>query len=267
MRIFNTVRSKIASVLAAGAILALVPASSAFAVWGPGRTTFTWDSPATYNTFNSITNNPVYGDERAFYDAKDVNSNTYLDQIQVHDNQELVFRIYFHNDGASNLSLSATNTKVKVLFPTNPTTNTASYAYISADNANPGTVGDTVDISGSYPFTLQYVPGSAQIKTNAMNGVVLSDQIFNGSGATIGYSSLNGNVPGCAQYSGWVTFKVRVNMDTPATPPAKTPVKVVTVTKTLPSTGAGSTIAIVAGATALAGGTHYLRSARRLNKQ
>lgn len=274
MRIFNTLQKKIVSTLVIGAAVAMIPASSALAVWGPGRTTFTWNSPASYVTFNSITDNPAYGDERAFYDARDISSSTYLDQIQVHDGQELVFRMYFHNDAATNYNLVSNNTMVKVLFPTKPTTNTASYAYISSSNANPGTVGDTVDITGSYPFTLEYETGSAQIKTNAMDGVQLSDSIFNGAGAKIGYSSLDGNVPGCSQYSGWVTFKVRVHMQMPTPPttptvtptvtPTTTPVAAPTVkapaaqaAKALPNTGPGDVLGVFAGTSAAGTALHY----------
>ena len=45
--------------------LSVMSASSAMA-WGPERTTFTMEKPATYPTFNSITNNPTIGDERDF---------------------------------------------------------------------------------------------------------------------------------------------------------------------------------------------------------
>ena len=40
--------------------------AASVSAWGPERTTFTMASPATYPTFNSITNNPTIGDERDF---------------------------------------------------------------------------------------------------------------------------------------------------------------------------------------------------------
>ena len=39
--------------------------------WGPqDRTMFTWDSPASYVTFNSISNNPFIGNETNFVRVK-----------------------------------------------------------------------------------------------------------------------------------------------------------------------------------------------------
>ena len=38
----------------------------AYASFGPSRPTYTWAHPADHITFNSITDNPEAGDERAF---------------------------------------------------------------------------------------------------------------------------------------------------------------------------------------------------------
>ena len=44
--------------------------------WGPERTTFTMESPATYPTFNSITDNPTIGDERNFVRIGEIDAAT-----------------------------------------------------------------------------------------------------------------------------------------------------------------------------------------------
>lgn len=214
MRIFNTLRSRM---IAAG-IVTGIAAASAVAVhagWGPDRPTFTWAHPATYVTFNSMTDNPKYGDERPFYDVRDANSNTNQDKINVHDNQELVFRVYYHNNAASNLNKVAKNTHVSMLLPKTPSTNTWSTAYISADNASPKVVGDTVELTGDLPFTLEYEKGTAQLWNNVFRGKALSDDITTSSGALIGYDKIDGKVPGCEQYSGYITIKVKVHMPQP----------------------------------------------------
>ena len=38
--------------------------ATSVSAWGPERATFTMDNPATYPTFNSITDNPHISDER-----------------------------------------------------------------------------------------------------------------------------------------------------------------------------------------------------------
>jgi hypothetical protein len=215
MSIFNIVRNKVARVVVVGAALVLIPASTALAGWGPARTTFTWNSPATYITFNSITDNPQFGDERAFFDGRDAASSTWSDNLSVSDNEELVLRIYYHNDASSNLNLVANNTRVRIALPHTAATSTYANAHISASNANPGDVADTVNFYGTNPFTMEYVPGSAQIWNNVLRGTQMSDDIVTSNGALVGYSQLDGKIQGCAEFSGYVTIKVRVHMQTP----------------------------------------------------
>ena len=42
--------------------------------WGPERATFTMENPASYPTFNSITDNPTIGDERDFVRVGEINA-------------------------------------------------------------------------------------------------------------------------------------------------------------------------------------------------
>lgn len=219
MRIFGSTKGKVFIGLATMLTMAVAAAGTALAGWGPQRPTFTWNSPASYITFNSITNNPQYGDERPFYDVRDLNSAAVTDKITVQDNQELILRVYFHNNAAENLNLVARNTRVEMALPSETATNLFSTAYISSNNANPSIVGDTVDFTGERPFKIEYVPGSAQIWTGVLRGNQLSDDIIKEGGALVGYNAIDGNVPGCAQFSGYVTAKVRVKMQpAPVTP-------------------------------------------------
>lgn len=217
MSLFSTTRGKVfAGILTAGVALALVPAMHVLATWGPDRPTFTWAHPASYITFNSITDNPSVGDERKFFGVADANATQYHNDLTVHDNQELSMRVYFHNNAASNLNLVATNTRIQVKLPTNTNSTTQSAAaYIIADNAKPVAVADTVNINGANPFTLTYEPGTAQLWNNVFRGQHLSDGIVGSNGALIGYNAIDGKVPGCSEFSGWVTIKVRVHMQTP----------------------------------------------------
>lgn len=190
--------------------------------WGPDRPTYTIQQPADHVTFNSITNNPNYGDERTFFDAKDA-TNTgvggFVDKMNVQDGQELLLRVYVHNNAADNLNDPnftgpgvAHNTKVRVYLPTATAKDLRANAYISADNATPREVFDTVDFTSNGNFAVEYVPGSAVAYNNAVpSGMRLSDTIVT-TGAPIGYQQADGNVPGCFQYVNLVTLKVKVKM-------------------------------------------------------
>jgi uncharacterized repeat protein (TIGR01451 family) len=203
-----------AAIIATVAAVVLVPAG--LLAWGPSRATFTEQSPATYVTFNSITNNSYYGDERNFATIKDA-SNTadggWVDSITAQPGKEYVVRMYVHNNAASNLNLVAHNVRAMATVPTTTGTSVPISTFVSASNANPGQVWDDVKLTSNQNFNLAYVPGSTTFHNNsvgvATQGVALPDSIVTSTGALLGYNSLNGDIPGCYQYSGFVYFKVK----------------------------------------------------------
>lgn len=222
MRIFGSKRSK-TLVLGLTAVLTMaVAGGTVLAGWGPDRPTFTWSKPANYITFNSITDNPVVGDERPFLSGKLMSaSGNVVDKINVNDNDVVIFRVYFHNNAGSDLNLTATNTRVKIFLPKIADSKQWATSFITADNSNPGAVTDTVDLDGPRPFLLEYIPGSAIMTNNVFtNGTPLSDNIVTNTGALVGYNAVDGRVPGCGQFSGFVTIKVKVKMQPEQVKPA-----------------------------------------------
>lgn len=188
--------------------------------WFPNRPTYTIEQPANHVTFNSITNNPNEGDERAFFEAKDAahqQTDGFSHTVNVKDSDELLLRVYVHNNAADHLNGTnfngsgvARNTKVRIHLPTATASALRANAYISADNAQPREVADTIDLKSNGFFNLEYVPGSARQYTNAVpSGIKLADSIVT-SGAPIGYNKADGVVPGCFEYSSIVTIKVKV---------------------------------------------------------
>lgn len=261
MSIFS---KRLAGFAGLGIVTSIAVAAVAYAAvsFGPSRPSFTWADPATYITFNSITDNPVWGDERYLVKARDVNAstNTYSTHQSVTAGQELLVAVYFHNNAAANLNLVAHNTKVKVNLPSGTAASQELKAFISADNATPQTVFSTMDFTSASPFHLQYIPGSAQLKTNSVTAR-LSDHVVH-EGVLVGTNGPNGDVPGCGQFSGYVTFRVKVHKVThhkptpsPTPPPTKGPTQI-------PDTGPGAVVGLFAGASALAGIGHYVWNRR-----
>ncbi len=213
MRIFSSkLRAGLAGLLIAG--IGLTGVAFAAVNWGPSRPTFTWDHPANHITFNSITDNPVWGDERFLIQARDINAgtDTYSTTQKVSDNQEFLVTVYFHNDADSSLNLTATGTRAKIALPSGASTSAEARADISADNSTPASVFSTMDFTSAdgQPFSLEYVPGSARLITNYVN-TSLSDAVV-GSGTAIGTSGADGKVQGCAQFSGYVTIHVKAHV-------------------------------------------------------
>ncbi|MFZ1812263.1 MAG: hypothetical protein WAU02_01910 [Candidatus Saccharimonadales bacterium] len=186
--------------------------------WGPSRTTFTMESPAPYVTFNSITNNPEYGDEREFLTVRDLTTGQTLGgSTTIVPGHEYLFQVYIHNNAASNLNTAensykgiARGTTVEAAVPSTVNGTADAAAYVRATNANPGEVWDTVKLTSSSAITLDYQEGSARLFTKAYaSGVQLNDAIMTDTGVKVGYDNLNGDWPGCLPYSGTVTFKVK----------------------------------------------------------
>lgn len=204
------------------AIFAFLPFCSVSA-WGPERTTYTAESPAPYATFNSITNNAGVGDERNFVRIGEVGStDPYRDEIEIIPGKEYEVYIYYHNNAASNTNSTgygiATNTRVSSAYPTilnvgerGMVSGIISWSYVtpsSPNNAQTGTVWDEAYVTTNTDgVVLRYKTGSAIIHNDgATNGSVLPTTLFTEEGTPIGFNKLTGNLPGCAEYSGYITY-------------------------------------------------------------
>ncbi|MDO4220449.1 MAG: hypothetical protein Q4D22_04460 [Candidatus Saccharibacteria bacterium] len=188
--------------------------------WGPERDTFTLESPADHVTFNSITNNNVLGDERNFVRVAEVGANgTFTDELKIEPGKEYEVYIGYHNNAASNLNASGVGMALDVRISSQfPGTVSASKkgkvsAIISSSNATPKEVWDeayfTTDSEAD--VVLKYVENSATIYNGGqLNGTKLGGEyLFSEKGIYIGYNTLSGYLPGCAEYSGHIIYHLR----------------------------------------------------------
>jgi uncharacterized repeat protein (TIGR01451 family)/LPXTG-motif cell wall-anchored protein len=208
------------AVFAAFAVAILAPL--AVNAWGPDRPTYTYQNPAPHVTFNSMTGTPNYGDERNFVRIKEAtaSNNSYVDEINFQPGKEYTVMVYYHNNAASNLNDAAhdykgiaLNTKMRVQMPSTVKAGEKARitGFVSADNAQPGTVWDEAYGSTTSNIALRYVPNSAKIYSNgAVDGRSMPESLYT-TGAPLGYDDLNGKVPGCNQYAGWVKFNIKVD--------------------------------------------------------
>lgn len=201
----------------AAAVISVATLSSQVFAWGPERPTFTGENPADYVTFNSITNNGKVGDERNFVRIREDGAGNYGDEMKLVPGKEYQVMVYYHNNAKTSLNESgkgiAKDVSVKAQMPSvvKPGERGKISGTVSASNANPASVWDEAYVTADTDVALRYVPGSATITSNgAVNGQVLPDSLFT-TGALIGYDSLNGVLPGCAQYSGYVVYKFKVD--------------------------------------------------------
>lgn len=212
---YSVTRALVSTMIA----IALTFISSSVMAYGPERQTFTMANPADYVTFNSITDNPVLGDERNFVRIAEDNSNSaYKDEIKLVPGKVYELYIGYHNNAKSSLNQNgsgiARGAKVAVQYPVtvSPSQSGTISAILSAVNANPKEVWDGVTITSDTELTLNYVVGSAKIYNDwKANGSVLSTAIFSEEGTYLGLNELNGLLPGCAEYSGHILIKFKAN--------------------------------------------------------
>lgn len=229
------VKNKIFGVFGAGlfAVLSGVMASSGAGAWGPERTLFTNESPATYPVFNSITDNAALGDERDFVRIVEVGTGkVFTNEVDVRGGHEYQVYIYYHNNASStfntkeyNYSGVARETKMATQFPLRIEKGQKGVvsATISAVNTNPAKVWDEAYMTATETVELAYKVGSAKIFNDwGASGSVLSTNLFSSGGTYIGLDNLNGVILGCAEYSGEVIYTI-VATAVPDPEPTPTP--------------------------------------------
>ena len=215
--------TKIASGLSALAFVATAIPASVYA-WGPSRTTYTMEHPADRVVFNSITNNPKYGDERNFAHIKESaeGNEKYRNSVNLTPGKTYDVFVYYHNNASDTLNASgvgvAKGAYARVEFPGTVKGNVVGNVRLGATNATPKEVFDEITFKSVQEVTMRYVPGSAQLHNfakpvagSAERTFSLSDNLFGANGTLIGFDQMDGVLPGCNYYSGYITFQVSVD--------------------------------------------------------
>jgi uncharacterized repeat protein (TIGR01451 family)/LPXTG-motif cell wall-anchored protein len=200
---------KLSAILTMIAVAIIIPA--ALLAWGPSRPTYTMAHPANHITFDSITDNSNIGDERNFVGIRETSTNNkWSDSMTVQDGKEYTVRMYVHNNAASNLNLVAENVTAKFNLPTTTGKSIQVDGFLDSSNATPTEVYDSATFTSTDDFNLAYISGSLKYENNSPNSpFTLPESIFTSTGAVLGYNQLDGKIPGCFQYAGYVSFTVK----------------------------------------------------------
>lgn len=242
-------------------VLPLLQATGAMA-WGPERPTYTNKFPADHAVFNSITDNPVFGDERDFVrivekKADGEEKDTYSNDLHLQAGKQYEVLIVYHNNASSTLNDEAHdykgmayNAKVIANFPHALAKGEKGQvsAIIEADGTDPASVWDEAYVTADEAMTLHYVTASAKLHNRwGANGSTLSVKLFDPAGDYLGVNQLDGVVLGCYEFSGYITYTLATVADgepapddtepVPETPIEPTTPNTPVVPKELPSTG------------------------------
>ncbi|MBQ2695639.1 DUF11 domain-containing protein [Candidatus Saccharibacteria bacterium] len=160
---------------------------------------------------NSISDGP-FGDERNFVGAKQSTDNGTVwnaDNINVKDGDVVTIRLFVHNNSPKGEDAIAKGVSASFSMPTAVGSSQTIVGYLNASNDTVHRYWDEVTLNSDSDFYLEYVNGSAKY-TNNVGTFALTDSIIT-SGAALGYTSMNGEIPGCYQYSGQATIQVKVH--------------------------------------------------------
>ena len=225
----NKVYKSIVSVSAAAVVLAAALTPVMVNAWGDnsgsqnGRPSYTLDQINKERVLdkdgknkivmNSISNGD-FGDEKNFVGAKVAGATVKTwnaNEIKVKDGETYTIRLFVHNNNPNGKEAGAVATGVKTTFsiPTNVAKSQTIVGYIDAPNATPTRYFDEVTLVADENIYLEYVDGSAMYNNNKGDFKLPNEVIT--TGALVGYESMNGEIPGCYQYSGVVTINVKVH--------------------------------------------------------
>ncbi|QHN43098.1 DUF11 domain-containing protein [Candidatus Mycosynbacter amalyticus] len=219
-KLFAALRSAPKRVATLAIVAAAIAVPASLYAWGPDRPTYTMQDPADHVTFNSITDNAKYGDERNFVQIREAGTGTYGENINIQPGKEYEVFVYYHNNAATRLNSAengykgiAQNAKMRIQMPASVAAGQKARVtgVLSADNAQPQQVWDEAYGTSTSNDTmyLRYTQGSATIHNlGTTNGATMPDSLF-GEGAPLGYNSLDGKLPGCNEYAGYVTFRFK----------------------------------------------------------
>ncbi len=200
-------------------VIAAVAVPAGLLAWGPDRPTYTLQSPADHVTFNSITDNAKHGDERNFVQIREAGAgNKFGENVTLQPGKEYEVYVFFHNNAKSSLNTEehgfrgiAQNAQMRVQMPATVKAGEKARftGFVSADNAQPKTVWDEAYGTSTADMALRYVQDSAKITSlGGVNGQTMPDSLFT-TGAPLGFDSLDGKLPGCNEFSGYVIYKVQ----------------------------------------------------------
>jgi len=177
---------------------------------------------------------PHFAAELPLFEGANITKNQqgYSDPVTGNPGDNIAGLIYIHNDVKGS---TATNSKVKVDLPSTTTNKSAVLKEtLSAENANPTEISDTLTANLSADANINYVPGSAKFY-HVVNNQSVEIPFPNGDGNNLTTTGVNlGKLQGCTEFVYFISFIFK-------TTPKDVPAANFTVAKTVRNISCGET--------------------------
>lgn len=178
------------------------------------RIVFNSISDGAYTDDNGVLHR--LGDERNFVCAREYGTQDIWasNGIQVEDGKEYIISLYVHNNSPLGMKAIAKNVKVRFYVPGSAGKYVSVFGYIESPNAEPSKYWDSVYFYSDQSFHIEAISNSGLWESNGQSSnSILSNEILSSRGTYVGYNELDGSIPGCYQYSGYASIRVRAVFD------------------------------------------------------
>ena len=179
-----------------------------------------------YPVFNSVTDHPIFGDEREFIHIRKCGDKDWKREIELEAGKQYEVEVFFRNDGNPEYNSSKHHNST-VAFLTRVSIDVPSYMSSNSNLATELTARimwdpyrqkrkDSIALlnNSKKPLKLHYVVGQAKIINKwKANNRILASSLFNYSGTLIGLNELQGVIPAGDDYSGYIRFYIDVERD------------------------------------------------------
>lgn len=182
--------------------------------WGPDRPTYGANEFAPQPTFNVQRNNPNLGDERNFVGARESwnREMTWRDDLEVRPGHVYRVRLYLHNSSWDHDDYVATRTAARFDLPTCTGHSIAIFGFVTSDSAFPREVYDGVVLRSQEKISIDIVPGSATLESNAHpGGLRIPDSVVSSEGAWVGSQAADGQFRGGYVNAAYLSILVSVS--------------------------------------------------------
>ena len=184
--------------------------------WGPKREALYFGERPDHVVFNSVMDNPLYGDEQHFLTMKGFSPHKQPHLVELQPGQTYRFRLFYCNDADPHMNASGKGVAVECLARIRkpdilePGKVEAIRAELYAFNAKPQTIWDQISVCCKEKVELRFAPATAVYHNfGKLNDQLAGQQLF-GDGVLLGFNTQSGKLPGGQHFRGTITFDLEV---------------------------------------------------------
>lgn len=182
---------------------------------GPERQLYDAGKKVPVVVFNSLMQGGVFGEQKFFVGIRSEEETDYSRSVLLEPGFEYEVRVAYCNNATPSfptVDSSAKGVKLRVFFSdtVGPSKKAVVSASISAENAKPAVIWDSVILQADEEIPISYKIASAKIwNLRRSNGKILPQTLFTDVGVRLGGDELDGEVQAGEGFAGYVTFTLK----------------------------------------------------------